>query len=182
MISSLRLLHLVEQVHDFCSLQIHIPDSLSDHLYNIRLQIPDDCINYDEDVGSAHFLADEHITAFYGLDTNDIESIAHFMRGQKPFPVTILGKTATFTNNEKFNVVVLPVTSQELVDLHYALRKVVKKEPPTYKDFKPHTTIAYTKKDYKPVLQVPFTKFTFICEELQFCFKDECPIEIPVGV
>lgn len=86
-----------------------------------------------------------HITALFGVTTDDVERVRDALRGVSPGSVW-LGKTAVFPADEKrpeSDVVVVEVKSEWLLRLHDALCAGLPYE--VGRPFRPHTTLCYVK-------------------------------------
>jgi hypothetical protein len=84
-----------------------------------------------------------HTTIAYGIDPKTtIEEIKDKL---KPIYVT-LGKITKFDNDENYDVIKIDVSGKELHKLHHEIEKEIGLPGNTFKDYKPHLTIAYVKK------------------------------------
>lgn len=88
---------------------------------------------------------DPHVTALYGLHTDDPEEIKPIISKFNKLSAT-LGAISKFSNKPEYDVLKLNVKSDDL----HALNKALKKLPYTsdYPDYEPHVTIAYVKKGH----------------------------------
>jgi 2'-5' RNA ligase len=84
-----------------------------------------------------------HVTALYGLHTNDYQEVEKHIKGFKSFDVE-LGAVSKFDTHPDYDVLKLSVESKELKELN----KLLKELPYTskYDEYVPHCTLAYVKK------------------------------------
>lgn len=84
-----------------------------------------------------------HVTVLYGLHSFvTSQEVSDVLKGFNP-PNVAFGKIGIF-ENEEFDVVKINVISQDLNDMHDALKQLPCKE--NYHEYIPHATIAYVKK------------------------------------
>lgn len=83
-----------------------------------------------------------HVTALYGLHTNNAEPVEKILKNVKPFKLT-LGKISKF-NNPDFDVIKFEVESRELHRVNRMLKSL--DFTSKFKDYVPHCTVAYVKK------------------------------------
>lgn len=86
-----------------------------------------------------------HVTVRYGIKGEDTAGIRKFLSQQAPFEAT-LGKTDKFPPSEHSDgaaVIIAPVESPELHRLNAELEKHGDFTEPSFKEYKPHATVAY---------------------------------------
>lgn len=86
-----------------------------------------------------------HVTVRYGIDGDDTDGIKKFLSQQAPFEGT-LGKTEKFPPSEHSDgaaVIIAPINAPELHRLNSELEKHGNFTKPSFKEYKPHATIAY---------------------------------------
>lgn len=173
----LELMSLVEELHEFASLQITLPEEVNNIIQSVRSQIPGDQIYWEEDLGHSY---EAHTTIFWGLSSlDDVVPIARHLHGKGPFPLIIGNSVSAFTSSKENDVLYFPVLREELSQIHYELRHILHKDPPTFREYTPHVTIAYVKKGYDPApLVVPFEKLVCFVDTLDFRAEDETSIKI----
>ena len=86
-----------------------------------------------------------HVTVRYGIKGEDTAGIKKFLSEQKPFEAT-LGKTEKFPvseHSEGAAPIIAPIEAPELHRLNAELEKHGEFSEPSFKEYKPHATIAY---------------------------------------
>jgi ParB-like chromosome segregation protein Spo0J/2'-5' RNA ligase len=92
---------------------------------------------------------DPHVTVRYGIKTEDTKGIREFLSKQAPFEAK-LGKTDKFPPSEHSEgaaVIIAPIEAPELHRLNAELEKHGDFTEPSFKEFRPHATIAYVDPD-----------------------------------
>lgn len=130
--------------YDFSSVQINLPEKISDEIYNWGLKnIPDNILSKDGRESQIH------ITVKYGLHITDFTLVRDlFINTIKPICI-ILGKITLF-NNEGFDVIKIDVSSPDLMKLNKLINRKFETTD-TYPDYIPHVTVAYIKKGYDKI-------------------------------
>ena len=88
-----------------------------------------------------------------------------------------------FTTNEKYDVGYFPVSCPDLGHIHFGLRSLLHKDPPSFKDeYTPHVTLGYFNKGCIEAgsINPNFTSMSCLVKEVSFTFKDETPIFLPL--
>ncbi|HEX8637396.1 MAG TPA: 2'-5' RNA ligase family protein, partial [Pyrinomonadaceae bacterium] len=160
---------------EFSSTQINVPAEQAREIVEFAKRlIP------KSELAEDGYEEDQHITAKFGTETNDVEDIQRVVAGVAPFSVT-LGKISIFDTNPDFDVVKIDVESPEL----HAINKLIGdnlKNGDTHPVFKPHETLAYVKKGegakYVGNSEFEGTKIYF--DKLIFSDKNRNKIEIPL--
>ncbi len=131
-------------VHDYSSVQVRLPDDIAGEIRSFAAWIPDEEIYTEEgeDYGRAEI---PHITVRYGIGTDDLSQIAPAFKDIGPITGTI-GTISTFTNSEDYDVIKSSIESPDLEKANKAVGDTVDLPGETFKDYKPHVTIAYVKK------------------------------------
>lgn len=130
--------------YKFGNTQANIPEDSEAHraLESARARIsPEDLAGQGADVGG------NHVTVRYGIKGDDTEKIKSFLSAQAPFEAT-LGKTEKFPPSEHSDgaaVIKAPIEAPELHRLNSELEQHGEFTEPSFKDYKPHATIAYVK-------------------------------------
>jgi broad specificity phosphatase PhoE len=86
-----------------------------------------------------------HVTVRYGIKGEDTEKIKSFLSAQSPFEAT-LGKTEKFPvseHSEGSSPIIAPIEAPELHRLNAELEKHGDFAEPSFKEYKPHATVAY---------------------------------------
>lgn len=129
------------------STQVNIPEDSDAHqaLETTRGRISDtDLAGKGKDVGG------NHVTVRWGLqaaDDDKLEKMKQYLASVPPFEAK-LGKTEKFQPSESSDgaaVIQSPVEAPEMKQIHDELAKHGDFTEPTFKDYKPHATIAYVK-------------------------------------
>lgn len=128
--------------YDYSSTQLDLPKEEAAKFSELAKSIPEAEISKDPDNPGRE--TEPHITVLYGLDTQNVKDIVPIVETSGPIEVT-LGKTSIF-ENEKFDVVKVDVESPQLSELNKKLADSLETPGATFKDFKPHITIAYVNK------------------------------------
>jgi len=134
----------VEPRYKFGNTQANIPESspAALALNQFRTQIPENHLAGDgRDVGAGG----NHVTVRYGVKGDDTDEIQHYIEGQRPFTAR-LGQTDVFPPTEHSNgaaVVHAKIEAPELARINSEIEKHGDFEPSSFKDYKPHATIAY---------------------------------------
>lgn len=84
---------------------------------------------------------DSHITILYGICVEDPEIIKILLEDVKPLKVSF-GKIGFFKSKDGVNPLIIKVESEDLEKLNEKIKKYLNVES-TYKEYKPHCTIAY---------------------------------------
>ncbi len=106
-----------------------------------KQHIPDKVLHKDKDGGMGR--EDEiHVTALYGLHTNEVKSVEKITKDIKSFEIK-LGKISKFESPD-FDVIKIEISGKKLYDLNKSLKTL--DYTSKFKDYVPHCTIAYVKK------------------------------------
>jgi len=95
--------------------------------------------------GKGKDIGENHVTVRYGIQGDDTAGIRKFLAQQAPFEAK-LGKTAKFPPSEQSDgaaVIIAPIEAPELHKLNAQLEKHGDFTEPSFKEYKPHATIAY---------------------------------------
>jgi 2'-5' RNA ligase len=156
------MLNLFLVNYEYSSLLINLPVRLTEDIVNWGISnIPDNILyrEFDEKHNGRQFNA--HVTLLYGLYSNNHESYKNLFFQTKPF-ICELQEISVF-ENQKFDVLMIKIGSEELYKLHKKLSKTLDFEP-LYPDYIPHVTIAYLKsgqgKMYNGLTTFKSRKFT----------------------
>jgi len=159
--------------YEFSSVQVNLPNRMAHEIIqwgeeNIKeediFEDPDDLTFGRED--------EIHVTILYGIHTKDLEEVKKPLLWQKPFFIR-LGRISIFDTNDKFDVVKIEVESKMLREVHNRLKGTLTNSEP-YPVYRPHITIAYTKKGrYKKLIGNPhFDKRRWEVKEVFFSTKE----------
>lgn len=132
------------QVHEHSSTQINLPDKDAKAIKDFGLKIPESEIYTDPSDPSFGREEQPHITVRYGMDTVDPKEIAPAFEGMGPIKAK-MGKVSIF-EDDKYDVVKVDIESPGLHEANKKIGETVKLPGETFKDYKPHATIAYVKK------------------------------------
>ena len=126
---------LIKESYSYSSLQVRIPFDVSQRIFRVADEIPDNILAPDGREKRPH------ITIKYGILSSDPDVIKNI-----PLPKKItatLGKTTLFKNEHK-DVLIIKVKSPDLVKLNTLVKKHIECID-TYPVYEPHATIAYLK-------------------------------------
>ena len=134
-----------KQGYDYSSTQVNLPDQAANTIKAYGEKIPDDELYIDPEDPSSGREDEPHVTVRYGIDTADAADVSPAFEGLAPITVK-LGKVSIFTPDEKYDVVKIDIESPDLQAANKRVGETVALPGETYKDYKPHATIAYVKK------------------------------------
>jgi N12 class adenine-specific DNA methylase/broad specificity phosphatase PhoE/2'-5' RNA ligase len=130
--------------YKFGSTQANIPaeSEAAKALESARARISDsDLAGKGKEIGEGG----NHVTVRYGIKGDDTEGVRKFLSEQSPFEAT-LGKTEKFPvseHSEGAAPIIAPIEAPELHRLNAELEKHGEFAEPSFKEYKPHATIAY---------------------------------------
>lgn len=131
--------------YDYQSTQLDIPPEIGNKIQEFGNSIPIDKLSIDPKTGMGGVERDPHVTVLYGLDKKITpDQIQSIVAGQPPIPLT-LGKVSIFSNDD-MDVLKVDVSSPELNALNKKIESELGAPGNTFKEYKPHVTIAYLKK------------------------------------
>lgn len=167
------ILRLLMEAHSYAVVSVRLPDSISTHIRDIKSRIPRKYIaDEDEDQD-----LDPHVTLFYGLKDSDYSLLKESLSLYgKPLHYTVKSEFKVFPGkNEAYKVLVLPVESTCFQKVHNIIKNVTGTEPPTFKTYKPHATVAFVKKQSPEDYSIPFDTFTGSTNSVDFyTTQDKC--------
>jgi len=172
MLNAQRILEMLYEQHSYATVQYTLPDHIADQIRRIRAQIPIDLIDTKEDENLA-----PHITIFYGLDNGDLELLEEAIGSlEVSLHYKIEGRIEVFKGKANdYKVLVSPIVSVGFEKLHEYIKLATGKEPPTFRKYKPHATIAYVKSRSPEDYKVPFQDISDYVDSVDFCtINDEC--------
>jgi len=131
------------KVHDYSSTQINLPELEAESIRRFAAKIPEKEIYTapDDNYGRE---AEPHVTVRYGMETLDPGEIAPAFEGMGPIKAK-MGKVSIF-ESDKYDVVKVDIESDDLRSANKRVGETVDLPGETFKDYKPHATIAYVKK------------------------------------
>jgi hypothetical protein len=169
---------LLESNYQYGCVMAQVPNMVAKPLLDLGQRLVPDNILYHDPMGREEYGRETelHTTIKFGLtQTYSKEQMEQFIRGTKPFYITIWGLDVF--ENENFDVIKLNVDGPEL----RRLRQIFDAMPNTdsYKDYKPHMTIAYVQsgmgKGYKgkslkamPQILIDTIKYSYPTGKLYF--------------
>ena len=130
---------LLTEEHSFAVVSYGLNKSNADKIEKLRGMFSADQLDPEEEN------LPPHITIFYGLKDHHLPIMQEDLRDFGELSFTIGAKPKIF-DNPKHDVLVLPVESACFVRLHKHIRNLTGVEPPTYREYVPHCTIAFLKK------------------------------------
>lgn len=131
-------------IHDHSNVQVDLPKAESDSIRSFAAKISDSEIYTDPKDPSYGREGHPHITIRYGMDTVDPNEIKPAFADLGPIKARI-GKVSIF-ETDKYDVVKADIESKDLEAANKRVGETVELPGETYKDYKPHITIAYVKK------------------------------------
>ena len=135
------LLTSVQEEHSNAVLQYELPEAEAKQILNLRKLFSPEDLDPEEDNQDLP----PHITVFYGLKDEDLSDVQECLKNFGRAGYTIQPKPIIF-DNQKHDVLVLPVQSQCFSDIHKHVGNWCNRVPPTFREYKPHCTISYLKK------------------------------------
>lgn len=161
-----------EKSYDYSSVQIPIEEKLA---YKI-LSWGDEHIKESdlyEDINDPSFGREEHphITILYGIHTDNFKDVQKVLKSIKPFEIQL--DNISLFNNKEFDVIKIDVIKNPKLSMLNLKLKNDLECTETYPEFKPHITIAYTKKKFgdKFIGNSTFKGTTIKVKELVFSSK-----------
>ena len=131
--------------YNYSCLMAVLPDDIRKEVLKAGKAIPDERL-YDDGSGEKGREDNPHITIKYGIHTSDLAELLGIIKTFKPLRAR-LGKKSVFWNGDCI-VIKISVQSQDLAKLNNLVSQKLACTN-TYRDFKPHITLAYVKKDVK---------------------------------
>lgn len=122
--------------HSYATTQAVLPDDVTKKVLDLRNQIDPDDLHPEEGFGP-----DPHVTILYGLGDDQHDVAVEIMQRADPIRGTI--QQVDLFQNDDYDVVILPVESEDLQRLHQQLDELPNDNE--YPDYRPHITIAYVK-------------------------------------
>ena len=132
------------EAYSYGCLMAVIPESLAKKVRDFGKAIPDDLIS-DDGSGEKGRQEEIHITVKYGIHTSDVAEVLNVIEKVQPLKA-VLGKASVFWNDDI--VIKIGVQSRDLAKLSAKVHRELECTD-TYRDYKPHMTVAYVKKDEK---------------------------------
>ncbi|HUU53143.1 MAG TPA: 2'-5' RNA ligase family protein, partial [Candidatus Bathyarchaeia archaeon] len=132
---------------DYSNTQVNLPKESATAIKNFGKTIPDNELYEEGKDDDTHGREETpHITVRYGLETINPKDVEPAFKDISPIKVKF-GKVSIFEpENENYDVVKVDVESQDLHEANKKVGETVELPGETYKDYKPHATIAYVKK------------------------------------
>lgn len=130
---------------DFSSLQANLPENIAEQIINWG----DEHIKENDiflDIENDHYGREDeiHVTVLYGIHSAQPTQIENILKKIKPFSVE-LGRTNIFRNSGQFDVVMINVNSEKLIEFNSFLSDKISYTN-KFPKYHPHITIAYVKK------------------------------------
>ncbi len=168
------------EVHDYSSTQVNFPEKAATLIKTYGNKIPDKDLYIDPDDPSYGREDEPHITVRYGMETVDVKDIAPAFEGLPPIKVKA-GKVSIFEADD-YDVVKIDIESPDLLAANKKVGDTVSLPGETFKDYKPHATIAYVKKGegQKYVGDTNLEGQEFTIDKITFSGKDGNLHEIPL--
>ncbi len=163
--------------HKFSSTHVLLPPGLAQQLALLAARVPDSALAED---GREH---EFHVTVRYGLHTDSADDVRPVLSGSPPANVS-LGAVSAFRgadSGKPYDVLKVNVTSPDLAALNRRLAGLPHTD--TFKDYRPHATIAYVKAglgDALAALAQPVNA-DFTASEVVFSNRAGVKTAIPLG-
>lgn len=171
-----------EQVHDYSNTQVPIFGKVAKEIVNFGNRIPDTEIYTNPEAGYESGRENEpHITVRYGLATDDVTDLKKAFKDTPPIKAK-LGKVSIFEADDH-DVVKVDIDSPELRKANKIVGDTVDLPGETFKDYKPHATIAYVKKGEgkKYVGDLSFEGKEVTFDKIQLSTRTGKLIDIPLN-
>ena len=166
-------------VYDFSSVLVDVPEPLATNIIDWGIEnIPEKHVFKNPGFGREDEM---HITALYGLHSENSEQIRPIVAKVAPVDVT-LGKVTIFDSRDDYDVVVIEVDSEDLTELNKTLKESVVYTN-RYAQFIPHVTIAYVHKNkgWNLCGEAKFSGEEFTVEHVVFSSRNGSKERIPIG-
>jgi 2'-5' RNA ligase len=134
---------LISEVHNYAVIQLMLPPEQAHQILNLRHLFSEDELDKLESESQD---LPPHITIFYGLSNSDLPQLQKELKRFGPLEYKIQPHPKVF-KNERHDVLHFPVESEDFRKLHYQIRNLTGKVPPTFKEYRPHCTVLYLKKE-----------------------------------
>jgi 2'-5' RNA ligase len=136
------LISLIGEEHSNALVQYTLSEPIASKVRELRNMFSKDQLDPNENEAQD---LDPHVTIFYGLQDEDLSDVKECLKNFGTAGFTIKSKPTIF-DNPKHDVLILPVESACFGQLHKHISNWCGKVPPTFREYKPHCTIAYLKK------------------------------------
>lgn len=133
-----------KSVHDYGSTQVNLPEEPAKAIKDFGKKISEEDLYIDPEDDSYGREDKPHITVRYGLETTSPKDVEPAFKDIGPIKVKF-GKVSIF-ETDKYGVVKVDVESPDLEEANKKVGETVELPGETFKDYKPHATIAYVKK------------------------------------
>lgn len=161
------------EAYSYGCLMVRLPKPLADKVRGFGLSLPDDRLYVCDGKGDIQGGRDSipHVTVKYGIMTIDPDEVARVVESVEPFEVR-LGRCSVFHNEESV-VLKLGVDSPGMVALHHNVCMKLD-HVDTYRDYRPHITVAYLKKNdkdpyyYRKFYDDSFAGEGFVADQVEF--------------
>lgn len=129
--------HAIDKPRKFASTQVQLSEAITEKLFAIGREIP------DEDLADDGREDDAHVTVRYGLENDDPSDVEALLANWGAISLT-LGPLDYFSAPD-YDVVFAGVASPDLVELHEAISNQVECAESDHGAYRPHATIAYVR-------------------------------------
>jgi len=131
-------------VHDYSNTQVNLPEESAKPIKDLAQKIPEEELYTEPDNNDYGREDAPHITVRYGLETTNPKDIEPAFKDLGPVKVKF-GKVSIF-ETDNYDVVKVDIESPDLEKANKKVGETVDLPGETFKDYKPHATIAYVKK------------------------------------
>ena len=164
----------------YSSTQIDLPSLLASEIIRWgEERVPENDLYIDPNDMSFGRTEEPHVTLQYGIHSNRPDEVRKLLTGVEQFDIE-LGKVSLFTWHDKFDVLKIEAISNELHRLNKLLSRLQYTQ--LFPNYKPHVTIAYTKKNQCNHLagDMTFAGRAWIADLVTFSSKDN--IKSPISL
>lgn len=132
-------------VYEYSCAMLNLSDDLTELILNwTKENIPYENLFINEDTGMDGYEDTPHVTVKYGIHDESPEKIKELVKGCGPINFQ-LGLVEKFDNNPEFDVLKIGVEGTKLRELNKYISDNIP-HTDTFKEYKPHVTLAYVKK------------------------------------
>jgi len=133
------------RVYNYSNLQFNLKPNkfTSIAISELHKRIDSDDLYISENVSGIEI--NPHITIRYGLDTDDVNDVLPIFKNFGD--VWVKFKKLNAFKNERFDVLHIEIESERLMELNKKVADFVNLPGETFKNYNPHCTIAYLKKN-----------------------------------
>lgn len=133
-------------IYEYSCAMLNLSDDIATKVIEwARENVPEDALYINEDSGIDGYEDSPHVTVKYGLHDVEPDRLKKLIDGHGPIKIKF-GLVEKFDQNPNFDVLKITVDGKDL----HKLNKHISNNMPhtdTFKEYKPHVTLAYVKKN-----------------------------------